>query len=79
MSILSRALLILALLAASTLAHSDGIYNPLSNEIGFTDGINNLSIGASVPQPTGDVLMVDGVSLILQTDGASFICRAGGC
>jgi hypothetical protein len=35
--------------------------------------------GVVVPQPTGDVLMVDGTSLILQTDGASFICRAGGC
>jgi hypothetical protein len=76
---IARALLILALLVASTLARSDGIYNPTSNEIGFTDGINNLAIGTSVPQPTGDVLMVDGVSLILQTDAASFVCRAGGC
>lgn len=79
MSILSRAPLILALLVASTLARSDGIYNPTSNEIGFTDGINNLAIGVTTPAPTGDILMVDGASLILQTDGASFICRAGGC
>jgi len=35
--------------------------------------------GTVVPQPTGDILLVDGVSLILQTDAASFICRAGGC
>ena len=33
----------------------------------------------AAPQPTGDILMVDGTSLILQTDGASFVCRAGGC
>ena len=33
----------------------------------------------SVPAPTGDILMVDGASLILQTDGASFVCLAGGC
>jgi hypothetical protein len=32
-----------------------------------------------IPQPTGDILLVDGTSLILQTDGASLICRAGGC
>lgn len=80
MSILSRALLILALLVASTLARSDGIYNPKSNGIGFTDGVNNLATGGSTaPQPTGDILMVDGTSLILQTDGTSLICRAGGC
>lgn len=27
----------------------------------------------------GKILLVDGVSFILQTDGASKICRAGGC
>ena len=36
-------------------------------------------IGSGTPAPTGDILLVDGVSLILQTDGASFICLAGGC
>lgn len=74
-----RVAIVVVLLLVSTLARSDGIYNPSSNEIGFTDGINNLAIGASVPQPTGDILLVDGTSLILQTDGASLICRAGGC
>lgn len=78
MSTTSRTfLLVLALLAASTLARSDGIYNPGSLGIGFTDGIGNG--GKIIPQPTGDILLVDGVSLILQTDAASFICRAGGC
>lgn len=28
---------------------------------------------------TGKILLVDGTSFILQTDGASKICRAGGC
>jgi hypothetical protein len=32
-----------------------------------------------LPQPTGDILLVDGTSLLLQTDNASLICRAGGC
>lgn len=35
--------------------------------------------GTTVSQPTGNILMVDGSSIILQTDGASNICRAGGC
>jgi hypothetical protein len=77
MSIISRAILILALLAASTLARSDGIFNPGSRGIGFTDGVFNG--GVPIPPPTGDILMVDGASLILQTDAASFVCIAGGC
>lgn len=28
---------------------------------------------------TGKILLVDGVSFILQTDATSKICRAGGC
>jgi hypothetical protein len=74
-----RIVLIILALLASTLARSDGIYNPASNQIGFTDGINNLAIGVAVPQPNGKILLVDGVSFILQTNGTSKICRAGGC
>lgn len=37
------------------------------------------SSAGNLPQPTGDILMVDGTSLILQTNGTSFVCRAGGC
>lgn len=29
--------------------------------------------------PKGKLLAVDGISFILQTDGISKICRAGGC
>ena len=71
---MNRTLLILALLVASTMARSDGIG---FNAVGQTEGIS--FAGKVTPQPTGDILMVDGASLIVQTDGASFICRAGGC
>lgn len=43
----------------------------------FGPGIS--TSGGSVPPPTGKIQMVDGISFILQTDGASKICRAGGC
>lgn len=35
--------------------------------------------GSGAPAPTGDILLADGTSFILQTDGASLICIAGGC
>lgn len=35
--------------------------------------------GSSVPPQTGKILMTDGTSFVLQTDGASKICIAGGC
>jgi hypothetical protein len=44
MPTLSRAILILALLAASTLARSDGIYNPTVGTWGLPDGINNSAV-----------------------------------
>ena len=36
-------------------------------------------IAAGSPPPSGKILLVDGVSFLLQTDGVSKICRAGGC
>jgi hypothetical protein len=42
-------------------------------------GIGGADLGSAAAQPTGDILLVDGVSFILQTDAASLICRAGGC
>jgi hypothetical protein len=80
MSIINRtlALAVFGLLVCSiAVAHTDGIYNPTANSVGDTQGID--SNGAGAVQPTGDILMVDAVSLVLQTDAASFICRAGGC
>lgn len=35
--------------------------------------------GGGVPPATGKIMLVDGVSFLLQVDGASKICRAGGC
>ena len=51
MSILSRAILIFALLLAATLARSDGIFNPGSRGIGFNDGISNVGAGAAPATP----------------------------
>ena len=45
-------------------------------------GINGPGVttpGGSVPVPTGKILLVDDTSFLLQTDGASKVCRAGGC
>ena len=45
-------------------------------------GINGPGVttpGGSVPLPTGKILLVDGVSFLLLTDGVSKLCRAGGC
>jgi hypothetical protein len=68
------ALVMLALIAALSAAHAFGLGG---NRFGRLGASSNK--GVVIPQPTGDILLVDGVSLILQTDGASFICRAGGC
>ena len=45
----------------------------------FDGGIGSSGGGGVAPEPTGFVLMVDGASRILQTDGTSKVCRAGGC
>lgn len=73
MRIYLAALMVLASLAA---AHAFGL-----GKEGFMFGRLGAPTGGGVivPQPTGDILLVDGVSFILQTDGASLICRAGGC
>jgi hypothetical protein len=47
-------IIILALVALSTIARSDGIYNPTGGQVGFADGINNLGAGTGgTPPPTG--------------------------
>lgn len=71
------ALMVIALLALSSLARSDGIYNPGGLGVSGSDGIGNG--GKIIPQPTGKILLVDAASFLLQTDGASKVCRAGGC
>jgi hypothetical protein len=52
MSMFSRALLIAALLVASTLARSDGIYNPTVGRFG-SDGINNFATASAVATCSG--------------------------
>jgi hypothetical protein len=66
----------LLLLSSLVVAHALGL-----GKLGVNFGKEGASSkrGTVTPQPTGDILMVDGASLILQTDSASFICRAGGC
>jgi len=44
---------------------------------GFCPGIFGGG-GTITPSPTGDILLVDGVSLLLQTDAASFVCKDDG-
>jgi hypothetical protein len=76
---MKRAAFALALLMLATSARSDGLGN-LTGRIGQGDfgGIGG-GFAKAAPQPTGDILLADGVSFILQTDGTSLICRAGGC
>jgi hypothetical protein len=69
------ALAILMLATVLSAAHAFGLGE--GNRFGRL-GVSSKK-GVVIPQPTGDILLVDGVSLILQTDAASFICRAGGC
>lgn len=66
------------LIPSLAFAHPEGIYNPTSNFVGAFQGIGT-TIGTVIVQPTGKILLVDGVSFILQVDAASKICRAGGC
>lgn len=74
---MKRALIALALgIASISAAYSMGL--------GLGTRFDRLGAGSkrglpAAPQPTGNITIVDGTSLILQTDGASTICRAGGC
>lgn len=75
----SKAALILALIVLGVgIAHAEGI-GPSSFGRSLFGGIGTFGGGKVAAQPSGDILLVDGVSLLLQTDGASLICRAGGC
>lgn len=52
MSIFSRALLIIALLIAATIARSEGIYNPTAGGwFSFTGGVGSISGGISNGSP----------------------------
>lgn len=62
----------LALLLAATAAYAR--FNGCPP--GFCPGLNN---GGGIVLPTGKMLMSDGTSFILKSDGTSKMCRAGGC
>jgi hypothetical protein len=73
---MARNLLALVFLVAlAGAAHAFGL--GLGNRFGRMGGPSKP--GIITPQPTGDILLVDGTSFILQTDAASLVCRAGGC
>jgi hypothetical protein len=76
MSIITRAAFVIGLSLLATAAHSDGVGN--TGVLG-QDPMGGIGGAMASVQPHGDILLVDGVSFILQTDGSSLICRAGGC
>lgn len=85
MSALSKVAAAAALIAiASTAALAAGLGGSISPQIGGgvdfgTDGGISGKSAPAAPAASGKILLVDGASFILQTDGTSKICRAGGC
>ena len=69
---------LLAMLALSTLARSDGIYNPTSNQIGFTDGVNNLGVGISGPTILLSNATVASTATVGTTVGALSVINGSG-
>jgi len=66
---------LIAILAASS-AYALGI-GRLGSSFGRLGSIGKK--GTIVAQPTGKILLADGVSHLLLADGVSRLCRAGGC
>lgn len=73
MNIVARGLLIVAMLAASSLARSDGIYNPGAGGIGFKDGINNAGAAAAPPVGCAVPTAPDGVVDLSQCSNAFYV------
>ena len=70
-------LLVIVLLSAQLYAAT--VTPQIGGGVGqFDGGVASQGVAAG-PQPTGKILLVDGASFILQTDGTSKVCRAGGC
>lgn len=78
-----RALRITSLMVALALilaaSHGATITPQIGGGIGQFDGGISQSAASLGPQPTGKILLVDGVSHLLQIDGVSRVCLAGGC
>lgn len=67
------------LVAPLTDARTQSVTPQIGGGIGFSFDGGVSGNNKPVVQPNGDILLVDGVSFILQTDAASLVCRAGGC
>ena len=76
MSILSRALLILALLAVSTMARSDGISNIGNLNSGFTGGLANFGVAASAPIGCASPTAPDGTMDLSECSNAFYAAVA---
>lgn len=70
------AMLMVALSLLATAARSDGISKAFNDTL--FGGVSVPSTGGALA-PNGKVLLADGVSFLLQTDGTSKVCLAGGC
>jgi len=78
---MKRALLfLLAMLALGGAARAAGLTGYACQGWGLTV-LTGPAICGTAPAPSGsnDILLVDGSSYLLQTDGASKICLASGC
>lgn len=69
---------VMLLIAAGACADQQGISNPRTTDISGGEGVSTGG-GVIAPQPTGKILLADGSSRVLQTNGTSTVCRAGGC
>lgn len=72
--------LVLAIALASLQALAATITPQIGGGIGFVfDGGIGGKPSVAIAQPTGKILLADGVSHLLLADGVSRLCRAGGC
>lgn len=73
-----RTILVLGIALLVSAAYAATISPQIGGGIGqFDGGIS--SQGVAVAPTTGSILLVDGSSLLLQVDGSSGVCLAGGC
>lgn len=70
--------LIAIVLLSSTIATAHAVGLGEGNRFGKLGAMSKGS-GTAPPTTAGKILLVDGISFILKTDGVSKVCRAGGC
>ena len=80
-----RARIIIGIVMALVCAWLVGMTSRQADAVRFNVGTGRALLGGNghgsgpPSNPAGKILLVDGVSFILQTDSTSKICRAGGC